>query len=212
MSSYSSLDEYRKARNKPHCSYLVIDNFLNNPDETRKYILTQDFTVTGNYPGKRTISYATEEMKNLIQKFLEPHAGKITQFKIGHDAQNENYNGAFQYTTSRDRSWIHTDGVNNWAGVLYLTPDAPSSAGTGLFKHKSTGIVTQDEMHLMDKAKLLGSHSQDYTKWELTDVIGNKYNRLILFDARQHHASLDYFGTTKEDGRLFQTFFFSTEI
>ena len=212
MSSYSSLDEYRKARNKPRCSYLVIDNFLNNPDETRKYILTQDFTVRGNYPGQRTISYATEEMKNLIQKFLEPYAGKITQFKIGNDAQNENYNGAFQYTTSRDRSWIHTDGVNNWAGVLYLTPDAPSSAGTGLFKHKSTGIVTQDEMHLMDKAKLLGSHSQDYTKWELTDVIGNKYNRLILFDARQHHASLDYFGTTKENGRLFQTFFFSTEI
>lgn len=212
MSSYSSLDEYRKARNRPRCSYLVIDNFLNNPDETRQYILTQDFTVRGNYPGQRTISYATEEIKNLIQRVLEPHAGKITQFQIGNDAQKVNYNGAFQYTTSRDRSWIHTDGVNNWAGVLYLTPDAPSSAGTGLFKHKSTGIVTQDEMHLMDKAKLLGSHSQDYTKWELTDVIGNKYNRLILFDATMHHASLDYFGTTKGDGRLFQTFFFSTEI
>ena len=86
MSSYSSLDEYRTARNRPRCSYLVIDNFLNNPDTTREYILTQDFTVRGNYPGQRTISYATEEMKNLIQKFLEPHAGKITQFKIGHDA------------------------------------------------------------------------------------------------------------------------------
>ena len=27
------------------------------------------------------------------------------------------------------------------AGVCYLTPNAPLSAGTGLFKHKETGLV-----------------------------------------------------------------------
>ena len=31
-----------------------------------------------------------------------------------------------------DRSWIHTDSWNNWAAVLYLTPDAPESSGTGI--------------------------------------------------------------------------------
>mgnify|MGYP001173591384 CR=1 FL=1 len=48
--------------------------------------------------------------------------------------QQNSYNGSFQYTTSRDRSWIHTDSWNNWAAVLYLTPNAPESSGTGLYK------------------------------------------------------------------------------
>ena len=53
--------------------------------------------------------------------------------------------------------------------------------------------------------------SQDITKWELVDKVGNIFNRLIIFNAHHFHSSMDYFGTTKEDGRLFQVFFFSTE-
>ena len=57
-------------------------------------------------------------------------AGKITRFPL--ENSDDNYNGAFQYTTSRNRSWIHNDGWNNWAAVLYLTPNAPVSSGTGI--------------------------------------------------------------------------------
>ena len=53
--------------------------------------------------------------------------------------------------------------------------------------------------------------SGDMTKWELVDRIGNVYNRLVLYRADLFHSSLDYFGNSKEDGRLFQTFFFSSE-
>ena len=211
MASYVSLDDYRKVRSVPRCSYLAVDNFLNNPDGTREYILTHEFTVRGNYPGQRTESYATEEMKNLIEKFIQPFAGRITRFPIGND-DGDNYNGAFQYTTSRDRTWIHNDGWNNWAGVLYLTPDAPSSSGTGFYKHIESGARTEPEAKLLGIDKPIGQESQDYTQWQLTDKVGNIYNRLILFDATQFHASLDYFWQDKSDGRLFHTFFFSTEI
>ena len=47
---------------KPSCGLIVIDNFYNNPLETRNYILTQEFSVKGNFPGQRTISYATEDL------------------------------------------------------------------------------------------------------------------------------------------------------
>ena len=47
---------------KPSCGLIVIDNFYNNPLETRNYILTQEFSVKGNFPGQRTISYATEHL------------------------------------------------------------------------------------------------------------------------------------------------------
>ena len=48
-------------------------------------------------------------------------------------------------------------------------------------------------------------------KWELTDRLSNKFNRLILYMGDYFHVSLDYFGTNLYDGRLFQTFFFDTE-
>lgn len=184
-------------------SLIVLDNFYSNPDEVRKYILTQDFEVKGNYPGRRTRSFATEELKNMIQKYIEPFAGKITQFPLSEDA----YNGSFQFTTSRDRSWIHVDSYNNWGGVVYLTPDAPLSSGTGFYKFKETNVMYQETEHSFQTDK----YTQDLTKWEMVDRIGNVYNRLILFNSKKFHTSLDYFGTDKFDGRLFQVFFFSTE-
>ena len=59
-----------------------------------------------------------------IEKYIEPVAGKITDWPM-HKEGEDVYNGAFQYTTSRERSWIHNDGFNNWAAVCYLTPNAP---------------------------------------------------------------------------------------
>ena len=53
--------------------------------------------------------------------------------------------------------------------------------------------------------------SQDLTKWEQVDKVGNIFNRLILFNSKRFHMSMDYFGDSKDTGRLFQVFFFSTE-
>ena len=60
--------------------------------------------------------------------------------------------------------------------------------------------------------KELYKDSQDMTKWELVDRLANKYNRLVLYRAYHFHMSLDYFGQDLYDGRLFQTFFFNTEV
>jgi hypothetical protein len=103
-----------------------------------------------------------------------------------------------------DRSWIHADSYNTWAGVLYLTPDAPLSGGTGIFRYKKTGSMMEDGTDL-------SGVTQDMTKWELVDRVGNVYNRLVLYRGNNYHMSLDYFGKDKEDGRLFQLFFITTE-
>ena len=111
---------------------LIIDDFYDNPNEVRDFALNQDFNVDGNYPGHRTISFLDDGIKSTMQSLLNPFAGKITGW--GGD-----YSGSFQYTTSEDRSWIHSDSTTGWAAVLYLTPDAPISSGTGLFKHIGSG-------------------------------------------------------------------------
>lgn len=197
----------------PTCGLIVIDNFYNNPNETREYILSQEFSVRGNYPGQRTISYANKDLKDIIQKYVEPFGGKITDFPIPKEDSSDAdsiYNGAFQYTTSRDRSWVHIDGFNNWAGVLYLTPNAPLTSGTAFYEFYD-GTTCKKDMDFLGNKEEVDKWSQDMTKWKEVDRVGNVFNRLILFNSNRFHMSMDYFGDTKENGRLFQVFFFSTE-
>jgi hypothetical protein len=174
---------------------IIVDDFYSNPDEVRNFALTQEFGVRGNYPGARTLPFLTNEVKKAIEDKLQ-FAGPVTDW-----LEHSGYTGCFQIATANDRTWIHSDSYNTWAGVCYLSPDAPYTGGTGLFRHKATG----------EHRRVTGDHEgYDYTKWDLFDRIGNKYNRLILYRGDLFHASLDYFGDNLHNGRLFQTFFFNT--
>jgi len=190
-------------------SLIVIDDFYANPMEVRNFALNQQFNITGNFPGFRTTSLLNDTIKEAIQYVMYPFAGEIVDwFEDGHT-------GAFQYTTEEHHSWIHSDGGVRWAGVLYLTPNAPLSAGTGFYRHKKTKI--DRFVHLTEtptEKDLNNPYLTDYkdiTKWELTDEVSNKFNRLILYDATLFHKSMDYFGKSLYDGRLFQVFFFNTQ-
>ena len=186
---------------------LIIDDFYKNPDEVRKFALSQEFKMRGNYPGQRTESFLTDSLKEKLQEIVQPFAGEVIWW-------GDESTGSFQYTVAKDRSWIHSDTTTDWAGVIYLTPDAPLSAGTGLFKHKETGVREWDRKkdHGMDqKDHPSYQETQDYTKWEMSDRLGNVYNRLVLYRGGLYHVSLDYFGKDMHDGRLFQVFFFNTE-
>jgi len=192
---------------------LTIDDFYANPDEVREFALKQEFKVRGNYPGQRTISFLNDSLKKRLRDILYPFAGEITWW--GGDDPENNYSGSFQYTLASDRSWIHADSTTDWACLIYLTPDAPLTAGTGIFRHKATGwqhydYKRENEPGYKESAPP-GCDSQDYTKWEMVDRIGNVYNRCVMYRADNYHVSLDYFGNTKENGRLFQVFFFNTE-
>lgn len=188
---------------------LIVDDFYQNVDEVREFVLNQEFDVRGNYPGQRTKSFANDHLKEHLNTLIRPFAGEITYWS------DDEYNGAYQYTTQYERSWIHADSTTTWAALVYLTPDAPISGGTGLFRHKRTGLESAPILPTGERDdKLLDSiyvDSQDLTKWDMTDRLANKYNRLVMYRGDLFHMSLDYFGTNKENGRLFQTFFFSTE-
>ncbi|MEZ5448552.1 MAG: hypothetical protein R3E89_05940 [Thiolinea sp.] len=43
------------------------------------------------------------------------------------------------------------------------------------------------------------------------DVIGNVYNRMVIWDARKVHAASAYFGDRIDNSRLFHMFFFDAE-
>ena len=202
----------------------VVDNFHPKPYELREFALKQDFNVDGNYPGHRTRSFLRdidyklnmgfnpEEIPNYqstmmqqIADIVRPFSGEVIWWG---DEGSGGYSGAFQYTTASDRSWIHVDDTTIWAGVLYLTPNAPISSGTGLFRHKLTNWTTEpyfDNNEINTTLRnMLYTDCKDMTKWELHSTVGNVFNRLVLYRANQWHQSLNYFG------RLFMTFFFNT--
>ena len=81
-------------------------------------------------------------------------------------------------------------------GVLYLTPDAPVSGGTGFFRSKIDGSLTSTSHDLGDGVY------QNMSLWEKVGEVGNVYNRLILFRADQWHTSLDYFGDDLHNGLI----------
>ena len=56
-------------------------------------------------------------------------------------------------------------------GVVYLTPNAPPSGGTGFFKHKEMGlseaVYKEDGSYDDDTMSQVYQDSQNYDKWEM---------------------------------------------
>lgn len=177
---------------------IITDNFYSNPDGVRSFILQQEFKQY-KFPGLRTRSFLTDDTKETIQKLLLNAGGLITNWN-----QEDGLTGSFELATAKDRSWIHTDHFNTWAGVLYLSPNAPLSGGTGIYQYKKTKATIASQLDSYE--------SQDMTKWELCDTIANRYNRLVLYRSEMFHTSIDYFGSDLQTGRLFQLFFLTTQF
>jgi len=162
-------------------SFIVIENFYENPEKVREYALMQQYITHAGYPGKRTIvSYYPDHIHNVLKTILAPYFSNI-------DIWHNTSNGEFQITNKYDETWVHRDRADNIkttiSGVCYLTPNPPAESGTIFFERD----VDQ--------------------KYMLTDRVANKFNRLILFNGNIFHSSDKYFGSTDIDSRLTQVFF-----
>jgi len=199
-----NINLFRYKQKKYTCNLIVVDNFYENPYEVRNFALSQEFNEDNYYPGKRTKSFANIEIKQIFENILGKNSGKIIDF-----FENTN-NCSFQYCTESDVTWVHSDNHSNWAGVLYLTPNAPLKSGTNFYKSKEHNIYNSIEQKNFD-ININKQNGYDINNWELITSVGNIFNRLVLFNSKQYHASSEYFGNNINNSRLFQVFFFSTE-
>ena len=184
-------------------SIVVVDDFYDNPMTIRNFALNQNFNITGNYPGHRTESLINEEAEEKLSSIVKGTWGDDVDFP----RHEGSYQGCYQHAVAWEKSWIHYDHWNEYACVIYLTPDAPLHTGTALYKHKATGITEKPDNDALCERLL--SDGRDYTKWDITDRVGNVFNRAIVYPGNKFHSSLEYFGFDKYTGRLFQTFFFN---
>jgi hypothetical protein len=179
---------------------IVIDNFYKNPFEVRNFALLQNFDIEGNYPGFRTKPFIKKSFKKVLNKHIKNFVNKISLLNINNvdnDLLEHKLDSTFQYTLSTHKSWIHRDKYNEIAGLIYLTPNAPITSGTTFYEYNDKNS-NEEQMYM---------YCQDMSKWKEIDIIGNVFNRFILFNSKLSHMSRDYFGRDKYNGRLFQVFF-----
>jgi len=195
-----SINEYKKSTS------WIVDNFYNNPDEIRKFALEQEFgdeSVITGFVGRRTFNQFL--FPGLKEAFESVMGKKITKW------EEHGMNGRFQICWSGERLVYHCDS-QRWGGMIYLTPNAPFQCGTTLYADKKNRARTYYDQGWDEYwANTPGDCHLDRTPFEPVDVFGNVYNRLVIFDASCIHSASEYFGTNKENARLWQMFFFDTE-
>ena len=195
-----SINEYKKSTS------WIVDNFYDNPDEIRKFALEQEFgdeSVITGFVGRRTFNQFL--FPGLKEAFESVMGKKITKW------EEHGMNGRFQICWSGERLVYHCDS-QRWGGMIYLTPNAPFQCGTTLYADKKNRARTYYDQGWDEYwANTPGDCHLDRTPFEPVDVFGNVYNRLVIFDASCIHSASEYFGTNKENARLWQMFFFDTE-
>jgi len=188
-------------------SLVVVDNFYNDPDMIRDYVIKNiAFDYSGYHTGRRSLDrFILEGTK---EKFEELLGRPILNWN------HPNYaNGKFQYCTSYDHVVYHID-TQNYAAMVYLTPDAPLQTGTASYRSKLTGATRFDdgETGELYQKTFKGVSNElnfyDKTSWEEVDRVANVYNRLVMFDSKRLHSATEYFGDALENARLFHLFFF----
>jgi len=195
----------------------VIDNFYDNHDAIRNFALAQKYKFrheeTGIdyvYPGCRTKDL--HELDSVLQaKVLKK---LISVFHIPeHDHMRWVISSSFQSVSGAyGQGVIHTDTNTIFAGVLYLSPDAPLDAGTSLYKRNNSfdHVKYKQACELNDERFKAGELVMDTTYHNMFDEVvrvNNIYNTLILFEGDIFHAANNFFGTIMEDSRLAQVFF-----
>lgn len=178
---------------------LVIDNFYLNPEEVRNHALADHYNIWCSFSAKRTARRAGQKIFNLFSQLW----GKTLY------VPDNAFTGTYKMNLEDDawkRNFIHGDMIGDVAGVLFLNEE--EGPGLNFYKHKESGHESNLQVidNPLERARFFydGFHED---RWEITDHIEMKLNRLVLYKANRFHREANYFGNSIENARLTQTFF-----
>ena len=173
-------------------TYIIQDNFFNDPDNMREYALSQKYYTKENhpeyvsdFPGYRT-DYLHKFDFNIwkkIQSALVPHISKLENVNDINEKYNKfNLQLSFSYTSKNSKSFRHIDNVSKgykvrYGGLVYLYTKPPKKHGTTLYLKNTINLE-------------------------------NKYNRLVLYKSSIEHEPTNNFGSDINNSRLVLTIFY----
>ena len=192
---------------------IIIDNFFETPNQVREWGLALNFYKgnRGNWPGYRT---------DLIHMVDDKFHSLLCQKIIKHTSYNyfQQFDASFALCDeSWESGWIHNDPKEfNVVGLIYLSPNPPKdiSCGTTIYDapedYQNGDEVFTDDVNEEDSSKRqTEARLQHNSHFTSNQIIENRYNRCIIFDARQWHSAGQFFGhpDNKHDQRLTIVFF-----
>lgn len=204
-------------------SALILDNFLPYPNVVREWAIKQKFydakeftEMYGHHtdwPGKRT-----QHVVDLDKTYADVILTQVANLASRHfDINGVSIRSYFQLTTKEDGdSWVHQDNDTDLAAVLYLNPNAPVNSGTTLYKCNNVAkwesfMQSGEGYNTLKTINRVENKDLYEGLFSPIDVVGNVFNRLIIYPGIEYHKSNDYFGDSIETGRLTQVFFIKGE-
>jgi hypothetical protein len=196
--------------------FLVLDNFFKEPFVVREKALAKPFTnKTGHFPGARSVhEFRFLELREFCRK-ASPLLAERGDLKI--------QSPCFQFLGKGQRkSYIHSDPMAGYAGIVFLGEKAGTYPGTSFFRHKQTGLdcfKSEDKEWIRKKfpnrkafksaEDLLDRDRFNTKKWTRVLTLDAAFNRLILFPAELLHQNASAWGTNPKNGRLTYNFWLS---
>jgi hypothetical protein len=200
---------FDSGRMDPRPPIIIIDDFYKDPHAVRTLALECRYRRYPRAPnwmcsaGGAAAADHFQFRTAAIRCRIEEVCGALTD--LGWES-NE-WNGAFHYKTAEPlglSSSIHThepeDIFYGFNGILYLNVPGtyPDGNGVSIWRDRRTGRCVAHR-----KTFEIGLHN-----FELCLRIENRFNRCVLIRSDVWHLGETGFGSSVENARLFQTFFF----
>jgi hypothetical protein len=192
---------------------IVKDNFYKNPLKVVKISRASDFYEPEHVTGFRSRAvYHESGIKNKLETIL---GIKIIRWDTNPLEENGVFYKGFARGKLKEVPGVHSDEpYNDITALVYLSPNIPIDCGTSLWMHKKTGLINPAspadskklKMKFEDLKELLEDDSKKRSKWIEIDRIGNKFNRLVAYPSGAFHSATKHYGSSFEDGRIYQTF------
>ena len=180
-------------RDLDSAGYSVIPDFYKNPELVRESFLNSRFEKIN--PDRVYFSSALRTSFNVT--LLETVAYLLRQDIFDAIDEGLTTNSAILgFEDVNEINLIHSDPFM-YAGILYLSPNPPPNSGTSFFEDKRIGIRRRN--HFSDCNDLRYNTPLNFVSKEDQDFfltwkkIKNRFNSLLLYDARLFHASTGFF-------------------
>ena len=174
---------------------LCVDDFFNDPDKVVKLASNLEYYKDGYSPGVRS-----SNMAEIDKNFFNSCCNKILSLFYPNEYRGLLFSAtAFFHKVDPNTidSWVHQDKDSVLTAIVYLNKNL--KAGTSLMKKKQfTKNLQLDYTNIKydyfksDKQKdkkVLEAQKKHLKDFDETVIYYNEYNRLIAFDALQHHMA-----------------------
>ena len=199
--------------------YWVQDDFLPNPMAVMERALAREDWIYGaptrpeSWPGMRALNALLPDELALVEDWLKRKTGakRLWQETTPEGATlNHNCFQAVGVGESGPRPHSDSRKLCRYAGVLYLSPKAPRSAGTSFFRLRlangSLGGNFVPPPHA-NVPEAMGTRFMPLEFWQEDFTVENVFNRLIVYRAELVHSASAYFGRDLKTKRMTSVFF-----